>query len=321
MNPRPPAPKAGALPLRYSPEPRLAARGHRTVLRRRTACPHRCRGPVGRLHSPYENRRRAPRGQQGQALGRDRRARVRKGTGRRLPEDREGGANPRVPARQGSSPRPRSPTGQGRGPPGGVEGRPPRLLLPRPAGRGRRRHRRARRSTSPRGRRTARWPSTPSSRSDPTSSWPGYTGLRVEIPSPEVAEEDITSQIDRLRNNFGELTTIARPAKDGDFLTIDLKGTRHGEPVARDEHRRSLLRARQRDRPARAGHRAAGGPGGRHLQVHRRASRRSGHVPGPGQGGQGEGPPRGHRRVGFARPRSSTRWRSCARTWSSASAA
>jgi trigger factor len=60
----------------------------------------------------------------------------------------------------------------------------------------------------------------------------GYNGLRVEIPSPEVAEEDITSQIDRLRNNFGELTTIARPAKDGDFLTVDLKGTRHGEPVA-----------------------------------------------------------------------------------------
>ncbi|HEY2302516.1 MAG TPA: trigger factor [Acidimicrobiales bacterium] len=60
----------------------------------------------------------------------------------------------------------------------------------------------------------------------------GYNGLRVEIPSPEVAEEDITSQIDRLRNNFGELTTIARPARDGDFLTVDLKGTRHGEPVA-----------------------------------------------------------------------------------------
>ena len=60
----------------------------------------------------------------------------------------------------------------------------------------------------------------------------GYTGLRVEIPSPEVSEEDITSQIDRLRNNFGELTTIGRPAKDGDFLTVDLKGSRHGEPVA-----------------------------------------------------------------------------------------
>jgi trigger factor len=59
----------------------------------------------------------------------------------------------------------------------------------------------------------------------------GYNGLRVTIPNPEVTEEDITAQVDRLRNNFGELTPIARPARDGDFLTIDLKGTRHGEPV------------------------------------------------------------------------------------------
>jgi trigger factor len=60
----------------------------------------------------------------------------------------------------------------------------------------------------------------------------GYGGLRVTVPNPEVTEEDLTAQIDRLRNNFGELTPVARPARDGDFLTIDLKGTRHGEPVA-----------------------------------------------------------------------------------------
>jgi trigger factor len=60
----------------------------------------------------------------------------------------------------------------------------------------------------------------------------GYGGLRVTVPRPEVTEEEITAQIDRLRNNFGELTPIARPARDGDFLTIDLKGTRHGEAVA-----------------------------------------------------------------------------------------
>jgi trigger factor len=60
----------------------------------------------------------------------------------------------------------------------------------------------------------------------------GYGGLRVTVPRPEVTEEEITAQIDRLRNNFGELTAIARPARDGDFLTIDLKGTRHGEAVA-----------------------------------------------------------------------------------------
>ena len=61
---------------------------------------------------------------------------------------------------------------------------------------------------------------------------PGYTGLRVEIPSPVATDEDINAQIDRLRGNFGELVDVDRPAKTGDFLTIDLSGTRDGEPVA-----------------------------------------------------------------------------------------
>jgi trigger factor len=59
----------------------------------------------------------------------------------------------------------------------------------------------------------------------------GYSGLRVVIPSPVVSEEDIDAQIDRLRNNFGELTPVDRPARNGDYLTIDLNGTRDGEPV------------------------------------------------------------------------------------------
>jgi trigger factor len=59
----------------------------------------------------------------------------------------------------------------------------------------------------------------------------GYEGLRVEIPSPEVGEEDISAHIDRLRSNFAELATVERPAADGDNLTIDLKGTRDGDEV------------------------------------------------------------------------------------------
>jgi trigger factor len=59
----------------------------------------------------------------------------------------------------------------------------------------------------------------------------GYQGLRVTVPNPEVTEDEIQAQIDRLRNNFGELVPVNRPAKDKDFLTIDLRGTRHGEPV------------------------------------------------------------------------------------------
>ena len=59
----------------------------------------------------------------------------------------------------------------------------------------------------------------------------GYTGLRVVVPSPVVSDEDIDAQIDRLRGNFGELTPVERPARTGDFLTIDLHGSRGDEPV------------------------------------------------------------------------------------------
>jgi trigger factor len=61
---------------------------------------------------------------------------------------------------------------------------------------------------------------------------PGYAGLRVTIPSPLASDADIDAQIDRLRGNFGELMEVDRPAKNGDFVTINLSGTRDGEPIA-----------------------------------------------------------------------------------------
>ncbi|HVA74659.1 MAG TPA: trigger factor [Acidimicrobiales bacterium] len=60
----------------------------------------------------------------------------------------------------------------------------------------------------------------------------GYQGLRVEVPSPEVTDEEVDAQVDRLRSNFGELKSVDRPARDADHLTIDLKGSRDGEEVA-----------------------------------------------------------------------------------------
>jgi trigger factor len=60
----------------------------------------------------------------------------------------------------------------------------------------------------------------------------GYSGLRVEVPDPRVTEEEIDAQVDRLRGNFGELTTVGRPARSGDHLTIDIKGSRDGQDVA-----------------------------------------------------------------------------------------
>src|SRR5262249_13918903 len=67
----------------------------------------------------------------------------------------------------------------------------------------------------------------------PHISVPGYGGLRVTVPSPEVTDAEIDAQVDRLRGNFGHLETVSRPARDGDHVTIDLKAT-EGENVLHD---------------------------------------------------------------------------------------
>lgn len=66
----------------------------------------------------------------------------------------------------------------------------------------------------------------------PEINLPGYAGLRVTIPNPAATDTDIEAQIDRLRGNFGELVEVDRPARSGDFVTINLSGSRDGEPIA-----------------------------------------------------------------------------------------
>jgi trigger factor len=67
----------------------------------------------------------------------------------------------------------------------------------------------------------------------PKISVPGYGGLVVTVPSPEVTDEDIDRQVDRLREQTGELSEVSRPARDGDYLSIDLHGSR---PAGDDVH-------------------------------------------------------------------------------------
>ncbi|MEA3055556.1 MAG: trigger factor [Actinomycetota bacterium] len=59
----------------------------------------------------------------------------------------------------------------------------------------------------------------------------GYQHLRVAVPSPLVADEDVEAQVERLRGQFGELRTVERPAIDGDHVSIDIAGSIAGEPV------------------------------------------------------------------------------------------
>ena len=66
----------------------------------------------------------------------------------------------------------------------------------------------------------------------PTVAIPGYRGLVVTLPSLAVTDEEVTAQLDRLRATSGELVEVGRPAKDGDQVTIDVHGTRHGVAAA-----------------------------------------------------------------------------------------
>jgi trigger factor len=60
----------------------------------------------------------------------------------------------------------------------------------------------------------------------------GHDDLTVTIPSPLVSDDEVDAQVDRLRQNFAELEVVARPAKDGDNVTIDIAGWEDDEPVS-----------------------------------------------------------------------------------------
>jgi trigger factor len=58
-----------------------------------------------------------------------------------------------------------------------------------------------------------------------------YDGLRVEIPSPEVPEEAVDSQVDALRERFADLEDSSQPLIDGNFASIDIKTSVHDEVI------------------------------------------------------------------------------------------
>jgi trigger factor len=66
----------------------------------------------------------------------------------------------------------------------------------------------------------------------PEITVPGYGGLRVELPSPVATDDEVDAAVaDELRRH-GSLDDVDRPAATGDFVTLDLAGTRDGDEVA-----------------------------------------------------------------------------------------
>ncbi len=75
----------------------------------------------------------------------------------------------------------------------------------------------------------------------PTAELGTYRGLEVGRREPAVDPEAIDDEIENLRERFAHLHTVTRPAKMGDFLTIDFEGTVNGEPFPGGEGRDQLV--------------------------------------------------------------------------------
>jgi trigger factor len=58
-----------------------------------------------------------------------------------------------------------------------------------------------------------------------------YRGVEVTAPSPEVTDRDIDDYLERLRDRFAELDSVARPASKGDYVLADVRATVHDQEV------------------------------------------------------------------------------------------
>ena len=63
----------------------------------------------------------------------------------------------------------------------------------------------------------------------PKVSIAGYEGLVVTVPPLEPSESEIDARVDRLREQFAQLSEVERPARDGDLVTVDVHGVRNGQ--------------------------------------------------------------------------------------------
>jgi trigger factor len=68
-----------------------------------------------------------------------------------------------------------------------------------------------------------------------------YKGVEVGKREPDVGDEAIGAELDRLRERSARLDTVERPAAEGDFVVMDYVGTLDGEPFAGGEGRDQMI--------------------------------------------------------------------------------
>jgi trigger factor len=65
----------------------------------------------------------------------------------------------------------------------------------------------------------------------PEITLPDFSSISVERPSAEVSDTEVSEQLDRLRDRFATLETVARPARRSDYALIDLNGYQHDAKI------------------------------------------------------------------------------------------
>ena len=68
-----------------------------------------------------------------------------------------------------------------------------------------------------------------------------YTGLEVPRREPEVSDEEVEQEIERIRERSAKLETVDRPAGKGDFVVMDFAGSVDGQAFAGGEGRDQMV--------------------------------------------------------------------------------
>ncbi|QEO15819.1 trigger factor [Agromyces intestinalis] len=65
----------------------------------------------------------------------------------------------------------------------------------------------------------------------PEVELPSYDGIEITVDDAVAGDDDVNAELERLRSRFGTLITVDRPAKAGDFVTLDLVAVIDGTEV------------------------------------------------------------------------------------------
>ncbi|BDR53123.1 trigger factor [Bombiscardovia nodaiensis] len=69
----------------------------------------------------------------------------------------------------------------------------------------------------------------------PQFELPELEGMEIEVAKPEVSDEDVDKRLDNLRQRFGTLVSVDRPAQKGDYASIDLEAVIDGKSADSQE--------------------------------------------------------------------------------------